>query len=378
MFELSPAELKARLDRQEAIALLDVRNAEEFEAWRIESKHDFPVAHVAYFDFIEDPEAAIAALPFSQEQEVVVVCAKGGSSEFVANLMNEAGYNALNMTGGMQAWGDLYEVREVVPSSARLTLLQFNRVGKGCLSYLIASGKEAIVVDPGRHVAQYVEEAKRRGLSIAHVVDTHVHADHVSGAPELVELTGAPYHLHEGDASFGKLNVASGEGQIRLGELVVDVLQEHTPGHTPGSTSLVVDGRFFISGDTLFVKSVGRPDLGGHAVEWAHDLYRTLSEKIRRLSDDTTVLPGHFASLDEIREDGVVAGVLGEIRKSNPALAIEDAGAFVAFIQENMRPQPELYGEIRRVNLGLVSACEDQRTALEIGKNECAASKALA
>ncbi|MBO9541563.1 MBL fold metallo-hydrolase [bacterium] len=377
MFELTPAELKARLDRQEAIALLDVRNADEYEAWRIESKHGFPMAHVPYFDFIEDAEVAIASLPFSREQEIVVVCAKGGSSEFVAEMLREAGYNALNMAQGMQGWGDLYEVREVVPSSDRLTLLQFNRVGKGCLSYLVGSGQEAIVVDPGRHVGQYLEEAQKRGLSITHVVDTHVHADHVSGAPELAAVTGAPYHLHEADASFGKLEVATGEGQIRLGELVVDVLQEHTPGHTPGSTSLVVDERFLIAGDTLFVKSVGRPDLGGHAEEWAHDLYQTLVEKIRRLGDDTTVLPGHYASLDEIRDDGIVSGELGEIRQNNPALQLEDAKAFVAFIQENMRPQPELYGEIRRVNLGLVEACEDQRTALEIGKNQCAASKAI-
>lgn len=378
MFDLTPAALKARLDRKDAIALLDVRNADEYQAWRIESKHPVPMANAPYFAFIEDAEAAIEALPFSKEQEIVVVCAKGGSSEFVAEQLREAGYNALNLTGGMQAWGDLYEVREVLPSSERLTLLQFNRVGKGCLSYLIASGQEAIVVDPGRHVAQYVEEASKRGLTIAHVVDTHVHADHVSGGPELVTLTGAPYHLHEGDASFGKLDVAPGVGAIKVGELVVEVFQEHTPGHTPGSTSLVVDDRFLISGDTLFVNSVGRPDLGGHAVEWAHDLFQTLTEKIQRLSDETVVLPGHFAGLDEIREDGVVAGVLGEIRKKNPALAIKDATTFVAFIQENMRPQPELYGEIRRVNLGLVTACEDQRTALEIGKNECAASKARA
>lgn len=375
MFELSSADLKLRLERQEAIALLDVRNADEYAAWRIESRQPVPMAHVPYFDFIDDAEAAIEALPFSREQEIVVVCAKGGSSEFVAEALREAGYRALNLTGGMQAWGDFYEVREVVPSSDRLTLLQFNRVGKGCLSYLVASGDEAIVVDPGRHIAQYQAAAEKRGLTIKRVVDTHVHADHVSGAPELAAAAGAPYHLHEADARFGNLAVEGKAGRMQLGELVVDVLQEHTPGHTPGSTSLVVDGRFLIAGDTLFVKSVGRPDLGGHAEEWAHDLYDTLVEKIRGLDDETTVLPGHYASQDEVRDDGLVAGTLGEIRASNPALQLQDAGAFVAFIRENMRPQPELYGEIRRVNLGLVSACEDQRTALEIGKNQCAASK---
>ncbi|MNS46705.1 Beta-lactamase hydrolase-like protein [compost metagenome] len=376
--ELTPAELKARLDEGERLVVLDVRHADEYEAWKVEGKHAVPMVNIPYFDFIEDEDAAIATMPFTQADTIVVVCAKGGSSDFVATLLRDRGYRAVNMLEGMTGWGETYTVREVVPSSEHLTLLQFDRFGKGCLSYMIASGTEAIVVDPGRHIQQYEEEAARRGLTITHIVDTHLHADHISGAPQLAKETGAAYHLHEADAKFGTLTVQGEPGKIRLGSVVVDVLQEHTPGHTPGSTSLVVDGKYLVSGDTLFVKSVGRPDLGGHVDEWAHDLYWTLIDKIQSLPADTQVLPAHYASQDEVRPDGIVAGVLGEIRASNPALQTQDEGAFITFIKANMRPSPAIYGEIRKVNLGVVEACEDQRTALELGKNQCAASQGRA
>lgn len=376
--ELTPAELKARLDEGERLVILDVRNEDEYAAWKVEGKHAVPMANVPYFDFIEDEEAAIAQLPFTPDDTIVVVCAKGGSSDFVATLLRERGYRAINMTSGMIGWGETYTVREVLPPSEHLTLLQFDRFGKGCLSYLIASGDEAIVVDPGRHIQQYEEEAARRGLKIKHVVDTHLHADHISGAPQLAAETGATYHLHEADAKFGTLTVQGEPGRIRLGTVVVEVLQEHTPGHTPGSTSLVVDGQYLVSGDTLFVKSVGRPDLGGHVDEWAHDLYWTLIDTIQNLPEHTEVLPAHYSSQDEVRPDGIVAGVLGEIRRGNPALQMKDEAAFIAFIKANMRPSPAIYGEIRKVNLGIVEACEDQRTALELGKNQCAASQGRA
>lgn len=372
--EITAAELKAKLDAGRLIAILDVRNAEEFAAGTIEGRAPVPTANTPYFDFIEDPEAAIARLPFGTEAEVVVACAKGGSSAFVAEVLADHGFRAASLEGGMIAWGDAYAVHEVVVRPG-LTILQFDRFGKGCLSYLIGSEDEAIVVDPGRHHAQYVEEAERRGWRITHVVDTHLHADHISGAVPLAAWTGAEYHLHNADAAGGKLPVWPIKGRFRLGQVVVDVVQEHTPGHTPGSTSLIVDGQYLISGDTLFVNSVGRPDLGGHVDEWAHDLYWTLVNKIRTLPDATLVLPAHYASQAEVREDGVVAGTLGRLRETNPALNVADEGAFITFIKEHMSPQPELYGTIRKINLMLEDADEARRSELELGKNQCAASK---
>jgi glyoxylase-like metal-dependent hydrolase (beta-lactamase superfamily II)/rhodanese-related sulfurtransferase len=374
--ELAVSELKQRLDRGDHLVVLDVRNEEEYANWKVEARRTVPMANIPYFEFIDDEDVATAKVPFTRADEIVVICAKGDSSAYVAGILRDHGYRAANLIGGMVAWGNFYEIHDVAPAAEGLVLLQINRAGKGCLSYLIGAGGEAIVVDPGRHYAQYIEEAKRRGLTIKHVVDTHLHADHISGAPELAQKTGADYHLHLADAALGRLTVEGSPGRIELGGVVVEVLQEHTPGHTPGSTSLIVADKYLISGDTLFVNSVGRPDLGGHVEEWSHDLYWTLVNKIRSLPDGMLVLPAHYASQNEVRSDGVVAGWLGDIRRNNPALTVDSEAQFVAFIKENMRPQPEIYGEIRQVNLGLVTACEDQRTALELGKNQCAASAA--
>ena len=274
----------------------------------------------------------------------------------------------------MIAWGEAYEAREVV-ARPDLTIVQFDRFGKGCLSYLVGSGGQAIAVDPGRQFQQYADEARRRGWQLVHVVDTHLHADHISGAVPLAASTGATYHLHGADAIGGKLPVAPIAGPLQLGRVVVDVVQEHTPGHTPGSTSLIVDGRYLLSGDTLFVGSVGRPDLGDEVDAWAHELYWTLVTKIRGLPDDTLVLPAHYASDAEVRDDGIVAGTLGHLRATNPALSLADERAFIAFIRAHLRPQPEAYGTIRRINLMLQDVDDDTRTELELGKNQCAASR---
>lgn len=372
--EITPTALKVWLDEAHPVAILDVRNTDEFAAGTIEGRHPAPTANIPYFDFIEDPEAAIARLPFAPGVEVAVSCGKGGSSEFVAEVLRDNGFRAMSLAGGMIAWGDAYGIHEVV-AGPELTLLQFDRYGKGCLSYLVGSGDQAIVVDPGRHYAQYVEEAARRGWRIVQVVDTHLHADHISGAAPLAAKTGATYHLHNADSAGGKLPVAPIAGVLHLGDVQVEVVTEHTPGHTPGSTSLIVNGRYLISGDTLFVNSVGRPDLGGHVEEWAHDLYWSLVNKVRTLPDETIVLPAHYASQAEVRPDGVVAGTLGQIRANNPALNVADEGAFIAFIKANMVPQPETYSTIRQINLMLETADEDKRTELELGKNQCAASR---
>lgn len=146
----------------------------------------------------------------------------------------------------------------------------------------------------------YVEFAAGKGMRITHVIDTHIHADHVSGGRSLAEKTGAAYCLHECaavDFSFEPLH----DGQeMEFGNTRVRVL--HTPGHTPESMCLVVtdlrrgpEPWFVLTGDTLFVGAVGRPDLPGHARESASELYESLHTKILTLPDDLEVYPGHFA-----------------------------------------------------------------------------------
>lgn len=370
----SVEQVYAALNRGERLAVLDVRNEDEFAAGTLEGRHEVPLAHVPYFDFIEDADAAMARLPFGKDLPVVVVCAKGGSSEFVAEVLREAGWEAINMEGGMARWADVLVPTEATPAGHPWTLLQFNRPGKGALSYMIVSEGEAMVVDPARTLEPYLEMAAARGVQITHVMDTHVHADYVSGGVELSRATGATYHLSGACGYEGDLRLSRQPGKVRVGQ--VEMIKLATPGHTPGSTSLWVDGHWLLTGDTLFVDSVGRPDLGGQVDPWARDLFHTLTEVLADLPDDTVVLPSHYASHAEMRPDGLVAGTLGALRQHNQGMQARDLPAFLEFIHAHMRPSPEHYATIRRINLGALFPSEDQILQLDQGKNQCAASMA--
>lgn len=372
--EIRPLDLYERLGRGDRLVILDVRNEDEFKSGRIEGRHAVPTINIPYFDFIEDESAAIGQMPYTREDEIVVVCAKGGSSDYVAGLLREQGYHAINMTGGSLEWADFYAVREVVPATEDLTILQFDRPGKASLSYLIGSRGEALVVDPNRNIAPYLEAAAARGLTLRHVMDTHVHADYISGGPALAEASGATYHLSGACGYRGDLSLDGAPGPLELGSL--RAVKLHTPGHTPGSTSLLVDETYLFSGDTLFVESVGRPDLGGHAEEWAHDLYETLYVRLRSLPDETIVLPAHYASFEEMLHDGVVAGRLGDLRRRNEGMQATSDAEFLAFIKANMRPSPEVYATIRQINLSVLNLDEAKLAELDLGKNQCAASLA--
>ncbi|MEB3205101.1 MAG: MBL fold metallo-hydrolase [Candidatus Sericytochromatia bacterium] len=366
--------LYAALNEGASLAILDVRNEDEFAAGSVEGRHEVPTAHVPYFDFIDDADAALARIPFPKELPVVVVCAKGGSSEFVADLMRDAGWQAINMEGGMARWADALVPVSVTPADHPWTLVQFNRPGKAALSYMIVSDGEAMVVDPARDPEPYLTAAAAHDVRITHVMDTHVHADYVSGGVALARSAGATYHLSGACGYEGDLAVSGQPGPIRVGR--VEAIKLSTPGHTPGSMSLHVDGHWLLTGDTLFVASVGRPDLGGEVDPWARDLHATLTGVLADLPDDTVVLPAHYASHAEMRSDGVVAGTLGALRRDNEGMQARDLPAFLAFIHANMRPSPEHYATIRRINLGALEPTEDQVLQLDQGKNQCAASMA--
>jgi glyoxylase-like metal-dependent hydrolase (beta-lactamase superfamily II)/rhodanese-related sulfurtransferase len=372
-------ELLTRLDRGEKVVLLDVRNQDEYESWRLEPRRPVETVHVPYFDFIEDGDAAIALVP--RGRELVVLCAKGGSSEMVVELLKDAGVRAANVAGGMLAYGVYLEPVKLpldAAEAARFELWQVNRRGKGCLSYVIVSGGGAVVVDPSRHAEWYEGFARGRGARIVQVLDTHVHADHVSGGPELARRVGAPYYVSAG-AGFELRQpvtpLADGQ-QLRPGGpagVSIEVRVIRTPGHTPGSTSFLVGGRYLLTGDTLFVASVGRPDLGGHVVEWGRELYASLKQRLADLPADTWVLPAHFASQAEIGADGVVRGRLGELRASVPELQLGSADAFVEAVRGAVKDPPAAYAEIIKLNLG-AQASEEQIAEWELGKNQCAAS----
>lgn len=382
--EITARELWERLHGKDEgrYFLLDVRNDEERKGWRIEGPAAVPVVELPYFAFVDDEEGSLAKVP-TDLGEAVVVCAKGGSSEYVADLLRAAGRPAVNLAGGMIAWGDLH-VPVRIPTEADHELWQFNRYGKGCLSYAVIAGGEAAIVDPSRFPEVYEAFVAERGARIVEILETHVHADHLSGGPVLARRTGARYRVVSGTGREPTVGVQIEplEGTTRLriggkGGVTLEARALPTPGHTPGSISYLVDGRHLLSGDTLFVQGVGRPDLGGHVEEWGRMLHRTLREVVAGLPDGIEVLPAHFSSVAEEDGHGLVHGELGKLRAIAPEFAIEDPEEFVAAMRAGVKEPPAIYGEIVKANLGLVDPGE-KAGEWELGKNECAASAAKA
>lgn len=391
--EISADELGRLLEDTDAatpLVIVDVRNRDEFDRWRIEGRRPVTLVHTPYFDIIEavdsDDLAAAAARyaaghwqdQLSRHALVVTVCARGDGSAFVAEGLRRLGYRAVNLRGGMLAWADRYVTRFVTRSD-RLTLAQIARPARGCLSYLIASGGEAAVVDPLRHGGHYEDLAAQLGVRITAVIDTHAHADHISSGSVLARRLGVGYHLHPYDA-LHPMDAVPGtvpyepirDGQTwRVGEVTLQAL--HVPGHTLGNLVILVDDRYLLTGDTIFVDSVARPDLGGQAEAWTPLHYASL-RRLLDLPDDTLVLPGHYSRPDEAGDDGIVAAPLGRLRRENDGLRQVLAGeeAFVAYAGSRLPFFPPAYVDIKRVNLGLLEPDEDLARELELGPNVCA------
>lgn len=209
----------------------------------------------------------------------------------------------------------------------------------------------------------FIAEAERAGVRIAHVIDTHVHADHYSGGLELARRASAPYYLHESDqgrVSFEFAPLTDGQ-RLEAGNVLVDVL--HTPGHTPDSICLLVrdlrradEPWFVITGDTLFVGAVGRPDLAGREREMAAQLHDTLHRKLLSLPADLEIYPGHQAgSACGAGLSGKPASTIGFEKRFNPMLSMSRE-AFVEALMADIPAQPQDMVRIVDANLRGVAA----------------------
>lgn len=212
------------------------------------------------------------------------------------------------------------------------------------------------VVDPQENdVESYIEFAKLKGTKITHVIDTHIQADHVSGGRTLAAKTGAPYCLHQSaDVVFDFTPLADGQ-EVDCGNVTIEVL--HTPGHTPESICLLVTDKtrgpepwFLLTGDTLFVGAVGRPDLPGRAEESARELYRSLQRKILTLPGTMEIYPTHFSgSVCGSGMSGKPVSTLAFEKHFNPLLSLPSEDEFVATITKDNLPKPaEMSKTIRR------------------------------
>ena len=360
---------------KETFLLLDVRNEEEFGRFKVEGPYPFEMINVPYMEFIEHEEESVAKVP--QGKKLRIVCAKEGSSKYVGEILVNHGHtDVAHMLVGIKAWGNfLAPVR--VAAGDHYELYQFRRPGKASCSYGLICGKEMMLFDPAKNITAYQRFADERGCTITKTFETHRQADYISGSPMLQQALGTEILAPPADfqgALFDYTPAAHGDqfGFSNGGPIVKAI---HTPGHTPGSTSYLIDGAFIVSGDTIFIFSMGRPDLGGMVKAWSKMLFQTMTEKIMTLDDSILVLPGHYMDWKEANQDLVFAETLGKIKEINASIyGISDENAFYNFIQSNMRPQPEEYAKIREINAGLLQVDAEEADNMDLGKNECAAS----
>ncbi|MFD0589621.1 MBL fold metallo-hydrolase [Paenibacillus sp. GCM10027627] len=369
---MDAAQLAGYVVSGKELVILDVRNEEDFANWTIEGRGVRSV-NIPYFELLEGVEEAIRQLP--RDKEVLVVCAKEGSSIFVADQLVEAGMADVRyLKGGMKAWSEHVEPVKIGDLEGGGSLYQFVRLGKGCLSYMAISDGEAAVIDAIRTTDVYERFAAEQGAVIKHTIDTHLHADHISGGRKLAEKTGAVYWLPPKDAGgvafiYEKLE----EGAvIPIGGSKSELRALYSPGHTIGSTSILIDGRYLLTGDILFVSSIGRPDLAGQAEDWAGDLRTTLYERYPLLSKRLVVLPAHYSGIEELGEDGRVAAELGELFASNPGLKLDSPAAFRRTVTEQLPPQPNSFTAIRETNMGKLQPSLEEQSEMELGPNRCA------
>ncbi|MEY8189824.1 MBL fold metallo-hydrolase [Peribacillus simplex] len=369
--QMTAAEVSKKVINKADLFILDVRNESDFNDWKIEGQN-FKFLNIPYFDLLDGVEEILDQIPANKE--ILVVCAKEGSSVMVAEMLSEAGLDVSYLKGGMKAWSEHLEPVKIGDLNNGGEIYQFVRLGKGCLSYMVVSNGEAAVIDSTRMTDIYLDFADSIGAKITHVLDTHLHADHISGGRQIAESSNATYWLPPKDATEVTFEYQPLEGGnvVTIGHTAINIHALYSPGHTIGSTSFVVDEKYLLSGDILFIDSIGRPDLAGLAEDWVGDLRETLYTRYRELSNELIVLPSHFMIIEELNEDGSVAKELGTLFAENHGLNIADETEFRELVTGNLPPQPNAYQEIRKTNMGKITPDEEQQREMEIGPNRCA------
>jgi glyoxylase-like metal-dependent hydrolase (beta-lactamase superfamily II) len=362
--QIEPTELADRLARREQLTVLDVRADAD---WPIEAP-SATLLHLPAERVLADPAKTAAGL----RGPVAVVCNRGMKADAVASALRAEGTDAVVVAGGMRGWIEALRPWPVGLAVEGLELVQIQRPGRGCLSYMLAAGGEALVVDPAPDAAFYVALAEEREAQIVQVFDTHIHADHLSGARTLAAAAGAKLRLPEPSLerglAYGDQGVPLRDGEeIELGGVRVRAVA--LPGHTTDMTGLVVGDRAVLSGDSLFADGIARPDLQRRdeagAAAMAELLHRTIHERLLSLPGDAVLLPGHA---HPGVHDGPIAPRLDEVRAAVPELAIEDASRFAAELTAAMPDRPANYESIIAVNSGLHPFDPE----LESGGNSCA------
>ncbi|MFB6102160.1 MAG: MBL fold metallo-hydrolase [Haloplanus sp.] len=373
---LTPAELRRRLAASEPVTVLDVRNRDEVERWRIEAPA-LDYHHVPYMKFVAAgvTDSVADLVPDGVREPVVVVCPHGEASAEVAAQLVDAGIDAENLAGGMAGWARLYD-RVAIHTTIAADVYQYRRPASGCLGYAVVAGGEMAVIDPLRAFAdRYRADAANLDATLTYAVDTHVHADHVSGVRALASTADATPVLparavERGVTDADRFETVTDGDTVTVGG--VHLAAVALPGHTTGMTGVRV-GQVLLTGDSLFLDGVARPDLqeGADPEARARELYATVTEHLARYPDETVVAPGHTdAGIDD--GDTPRVATLGDCRERLAVFEMDEA-AFVDHVTHT-GAEPANAERIVAINCGRETVDDETAFELELGPNNCAAS----
>jgi glyoxylase-like metal-dependent hydrolase (beta-lactamase superfamily II)/rhodanese-related sulfurtransferase len=386
--EIKAESLKQKIDKGEDIFILDVRTPEEHKAWKI--------SYDKYKDSslipIDDLSSADALKNIPKDKEIVTFCAHGNRSMSAAKILSQHGYNAKSVKGGLDGWNDVYDVAVIPFVDSNLIscvrIWQLRRISKGCITYLVSytskensGSRNAIIIDPTCGVSKSIDKiAKENDLHITSVIDTHMHADHVSGAIKVAKLTGDNVYVssiegyqidNNNNTGLARMNKIKEGDRIQLSDQIyLDAV--HTPGHTKGSMSFRLtlndNTNYIFTGDLLFVDGMGRPDLHDNVEEFADSLFKTYHHKILNLPDDTIILPAHFSAIFE--HEKPVFDTMRSIKNTVKILSAPK-DEFIKFIMNNIPAEPKNYMKIIDINKNMLSCDTIKVSDLEAGPNSC-------
>jgi glyoxylase-like metal-dependent hydrolase (beta-lactamase superfamily II)/rhodanese-related sulfurtransferase len=363
--EIDTNTLRSWLETGKEINVLDIRPVQERTEWFIPGS--------IYFDAYDKLRAnnpdSLHGLHLDKSVPVVAICAGGKTSLIAAQLLSKQGFEAYSLLGGMKEWSLSWNTAKL--SFPKFEVTQFRRTGKGCLSYIIASDGEAIVVDASLPAEIYQEELQKHKLVLKHVVETHIHADHLSRAKQLAESSKAQLHLPVPNKVSFEFTPINEEHVFQIGDISIKAIP--TPGHTIESTSYLIDDKVLLTGDTLFINGVGRPDLKAsneEATQKSKMLYRSL-RKLLALNQSVIVLPAHTSQPVDF-DNTSIQTTIGNIKQTVAMLNLSEE-EFINTIQQRIPPTPANYLSIVEKNIkGDFS--DVNPVDLEAGANRCAIS----
>jgi len=251
--EINTNTLRDWLETGKEVSILDVRPIQERTEWFIPGS-----IYVNAYDKLKAKHPdALHGLHLDKTIPVVTVCASGKTSLIAAGILNEIGFEAYSLQGGMKGWSLSWNTSKL--SFPAFEIIQFRRTGKGCLSYIISSNKEAIVVDASLSIEAYQEILLKEKLTLKYVIETHIHADHLSRSKQIAESNNVTLHLPVPNKVVFDFIPVNETTVFQIGNSKIKVMQ--TPGHTLESICYLINDKVLLTGDTLFINGVGRPDL---------------------------------------------------------------------------------------------------------------------